>query len=32
MKPKINQDGYGRELFSNLRNLASSSDTGASIL
>ena len=32
VKPKINQDGYGRELFSNLRNLASSSDTGASIL
>ena len=31
-RPSINQEGYGRELFSNLRNLASSSDNGASIL
>lgn len=30
--PKINQEGYGRELFNNLRNLASNSNTGASIL
>ena len=30
--PFINQEGHGRELFSNLRNLASSSDNGASIL
>ena len=30
--PFINQEGHGRELFSNLRKLASSSDNGASIL
>lgn len=30
--PNTNQEGYGRELFSNLRNLASNSNTGASIL
>jgi phosphogluconate dehydratase len=30
--PKVNQEGSGRELFENLRNLVGPSDQGASIL